>query len=141
MLTKSEATIANILAAATSLFTARNYADVTMDQIAVACDVTKGALYHHFSSKEELYLALMHSDLASKRAMFEEAIAAGRDCRDRLRRLTEVFFDLPKESREVIKLVRRDINIFDEPARRQLVKAYQDSLPDLIERVIRDGIR
>ncbi len=52
MLTKSETTIANILTAAASLFTARNYADVTMDQIAVACSVTKGALYHHFKSHE-----------------------------------------------------------------------------------------
>ena len=140
MLTKSETTIANILTAAASLFIARNYADVTMDQIAVACSVTKGALYHHFTSKEELYLALMHSDLARKRALFEDAIAAGRDCRDRLRRLTAVFFDLPDESREVTSLVRRDINIFEEPARAELVSAYQASLPELIEGVIRDGI-
>jgi AcrR family transcriptional regulator len=139
-MTKSETTIANILAAATSLFTERNYADVTMDQIAVASNVTKGALYHHFSGKEELYLALMHSDLSRKRQLFDEAVAAGRDCRDRLRRLTAVFFDLPKESREVMKLVRRDINIFFEPARGELIRAYQSALPELIEAVIREGI-
>jgi len=62
-------------------------------------------------------------------------------CRDRLRRLTAVFFDLPQESREVMRLVRRDINIFGEPARTELVKAYQASLPELIEGVIREGIR
>jgi TetR/AcrR family transcriptional regulator len=140
-MTKSEATIASILAAAASLFTERNYADVTMDQIAESCSVTKGALYHHFASKEELYLALMHSDLARKQALFEAATASGRGCRDRLRRLTAVFFDLPQESREVMKLVRRDINIFGEPARTELVRAYQASLPELIEAVIRDGIR
>ena len=140
-MTKSEATIASILSAAASLFTARNYADVTMDQIAETCSVTKGALYHHFSSKEELYLALMHNDLAGKKALFGEAVAAGRDCRDRLRRLTAVFFNLPRQSREVARLVRRDINIFGEPARDELVRAYQSSLPVLIEGVIRDGIR
>jgi AcrR family transcriptional regulator len=140
-MTKSETTIANILGAAASLFTARNYADVTMDQISLACNVTKGALYHHFTSKEELYLALMHSDLERKRGLFEAAVAAGRDCRDRLRRLTAVFFDLPQESRELMRLVRRDINIFGEPARTGLVQAYQASLPELIEGVIRDGIR
>jgi hypothetical protein len=41
----------------------------------------------------------------------------------------------------VTSLVRRDINIFDEPARAELVKTYQASLPELIEGVIRDGIR
>jgi AcrR family transcriptional regulator len=141
MLTKSEATIANILSAAGTLFIAKNYADVTMGQIAQACSVTKGALYHHFSSKEELYLELMHSDLSEKRNMFSDAIASGGNCRERMRRLTAVFFDLPAESREVTKLVRRDINIFGEPARSELVKAYQTSLPELIEDVIRDGIR
>jgi len=141
MLAKSEVTISNILSSAASLFIARNYADVTMDQIAEASSVTKGALYHHFSSKEELYLELMHSDLEGKKALFGEAIAAGRDCRDRLRRLTAVFFDLPTEGREVMTLVRRDINIFGEPARSELVKAYQASLPALIEGVIRAGIR
>jgi AcrR family transcriptional regulator len=141
MLTKSKTTIANILSAAESLFVARNYADVTMGQIAQACNVTKGALYHHFTSKEELYLELMHSDLSEKKNMFSEAIATDATCRKRLRRLTAVFFDLPAESREVTKLVRRDINIFGEPARTGLVKAYQSSLPELIEGVIRDGIR
>ena len=138
-MTKSEATIASILSAAASLFTARNYADVTMDRIAEACSVTKGALYHHFSSKEELYLALMHSDLDAKKALFGGAVATGRDCRDRLRRLTAVFYDLPRQSREVARLVRRDINVFGEPARGELVRAYQSSLPELIEGVIRDG--
>jgi AcrR family transcriptional regulator len=140
-MTKSETTIANILAAAASLFTERNYADVTIDQIALACGVTKGAVYHHFTSKEELYLALMYTDLQRKKALFEAAIAEGSDCRDRLRRLTAVFFDLPEVSRGVMRLVRRDINIFGEPARTTLVEAYQASLPELIEVVIRDGIR
>jgi AcrR family transcriptional regulator len=141
MLTKSEHTIANILSAAGSLFVTRNYADVTMDQIAEASHVTKGALYHHFASKEDLYLGLMHTDLADKREMFREAISTPGSCRERLRRLTAVFFALPAESREITKLVRRDINVFSDPARAELVKAYQASLPELIERVIRDGIR
>lgn len=141
MLTKSANTVANILASAGALFVTRNYADVTMDQIAEASHVTKGALYHHFSSKEDLYLELMRTDFTEKRALFGEAIASGGTCRERLRRLTAVFFDLPVESREIARLVRRDINVFADPARAELVRAYQASLPELIERVIRDGIR
>jgi AcrR family transcriptional regulator len=61
MYAKSATTITNILEAAQALFLEKNYADVTMTDIAEAADVTKGALYHHFSGKEDLYLRMMHS--------------------------------------------------------------------------------
>lgn len=139
-LTKSEVTVANILAAGETLFRERNYAEVTMDQIAEASRLTKGALYHHFSGKEELYLALFNNDLDAKRALFSRAIGSGRGCRERLKRLTEAFLRLPREKRQIIKLVRRDINVFGEPARTELIRAYQASLPEIVESVIRDGI-
>jgi AcrR family transcriptional regulator len=49
--TKSESTVSRILEAAEVLFLERAYADVTMDMIVRAAEVTKGGLYHHFSSK------------------------------------------------------------------------------------------
>ena len=140
VIARSEATIANILAAAASLFLSRNYADVTMDQIAAAAHVTKGALYHHFAGKEELYLEMMHTDLGEKKTLFTTAATTPGSCRERLRRLTKAFFDLPADRRELIKLVRRDSNVFGEPVRTELVRAYQACLPEPTERVIRDGI-
>jgi AcrR family transcriptional regulator len=112
-----------------------------MDQIAAASNVTKGALYHHFASKEDLYLALLHADLSDKKRRFTQAIGTGGGCRERLRQLCEAFLMFPREKRQLIRLVRRDINIFNDSARRELVRAYQASLPELIERVIRDGIQ
>lgn len=136
---RSEATIGRILEAAEGLFTSRSYADVTMDDIAAAARVTKGAVYHHFESKEELYLAMMTEDLDRKRRLFERAVGTGNDCRGRLRRLTAAFFGLPKEKRELIQLVRRNANLFRDPARATLVEAYQAALPRIVEEVIREG--
>ncbi len=45
-------TAARILKIARELFLTHSYADVTMDQIAGAANVTKGGLYHHFAGKE-----------------------------------------------------------------------------------------
>ena len=140
-LAKSEATIARILAAARPLFLARNYAEVTTALIAKEAGVTKGAMYHHFASKEELYQALLHSDLAKKEELFRGAADSEGTARARLGRLTGAFFALPREARRVITLIRRDINIFDKPAREELVKAYQAALPTQVERIIADGIR
>ena len=140
MYAKSETTIANILQAAQKLFLARNYAEVTMADIAVVAEVTKGALYHHFASKEALYLAMMLAEMAEKQALMAEAVASQGNCCERLYRLTLNFFNLPDEKRKIMKLVRRDINIFKDPMRNSLIRAYQAALPDQVETIIRDGI-
>ena len=141
MNTRSEATVANILGAAQALFLNQNYADVTMDDIADAAGVTKGALYHHFANKEALYLAMMHADLEEKKALFRAAVESQGTCRERLRRMTQIFLELSREKRDLIKLVRRDVNVFKDPIRSQLVRAYQAALPEQIEIILRDGIR
>ena len=74
-MTKSGKTIATILSTAEGFFLAKNYAEVTMDQIAI------------------------------------------------------------------MRLVRRDVNVFPAPVRGRLVRAYQAALPSLVEAAIRDGIR
>lgn len=137
---KSETTIANLLASARSAFLAKNCADVTMNEIAKAAGVTKGALYHHFQSKEALYLEMMHVSLQEKRELFQSALEEPGSTREQLRRLTQRFLDLPPEDRDLIKLVRRDINVFRDPPREQLVRAYQATLPKPIEAMLREGI-
>ncbi len=139
--TKSEATAARIVAAAQRLFLAKNYADVTTDMIAQAAGVTKGGLYHHFASKEQLYISMMLDDLEAKRLLFAEAVAAPGSCESRLAKLTRAFLELPDEERELTRLVRRDINTFAGEERSLLVLAYQRALPDQVKTIVEDGIR
>jgi AcrR family transcriptional regulator len=54
----AEATRRAILDSAADGFVERGYADASMDDIARAARVTKGALYHHFASKQELFRAV-----------------------------------------------------------------------------------
>jgi AcrR family transcriptional regulator len=44
---------------AISLFRAKGYSATSIDEIVKACGITKGSLYYHFRSKEELALAAM----------------------------------------------------------------------------------
>lgn len=141
MYAKSAQTINSILAVAGELFTAKNYADVTVAEIARAAEVTKGALYHHFPSKEALYVAMMLRSLEEVRSLQEEVLRSGSgSCRERLRQSVLSFMRLPDETRRVVSLVRRDINIFKDPTRKRLIRAYQSALPERVEAVIRDGI-
>ena len=55
---QSEATRAALIAAAHSLFAERGYAAVGTEEIVRAAGLTRGALYHHFAGKLELFQAV-----------------------------------------------------------------------------------
>jgi len=50
-----------LIAEAQRLFRERGYFATSLDQIALAADVTKGAIYGHFSSKEDLLLSAIEA--------------------------------------------------------------------------------
>lgn len=52
------ATRASLVSAARELFGTRGFADTSLDEIVGRAGVTKGALYHHFGGKDELFAAV-----------------------------------------------------------------------------------
>ncbi|WP_420639147.1 TetR/AcrR family transcriptional regulator [Candidatus Poriferisocius sp.] len=56
---KAEATRSHLLGLATELFVRRGYAAVTLDDIAGAAELTKGAIYGHFRSKGQLLVEVI----------------------------------------------------------------------------------
>lgn len=56
-----ERTRQRLLAEAQRLFRERGYAATSLEQIADAAEVTKGAIYGHFASKEDLMLSAIES--------------------------------------------------------------------------------
>jgi AcrR family transcriptional regulator len=70
----AEATRRAVLAAARSLFGAKGYAQTSVDEIADAARVTKGAVYHHFTGKEALFRAVYDEAEAD---VYRSAVVAG----------------------------------------------------------------
>lgn len=76
--TSSNVNRTRLVAAARKLFAAHGYADVSVDEIAVAAGVTKGAVYYQFSDKTDLFFAACNAvltDIAIKVAT--ETMATG----------------------------------------------------------------
>ncbi|MBY3619473.1 TetR/AcrR family transcriptional regulator [Acinetobacter sp. CUI P1] len=59
-----EETKKRIVLKATQLFVQKGYAAVTMNEVCAASNVSKGSLYHHFPSKDELFLYVVEEDTA-----------------------------------------------------------------------------
>src|SRR6056297_3619262 len=55
---QGDATRALLVTAARRLFGQHGYAATSLQGIVAAAEVTKGAFYHHFASKQEIFLAV-----------------------------------------------------------------------------------
>jgi AcrR family transcriptional regulator len=68
---RSAGTIGAIESAARKLFASRGFAETSIDEIAARAGVAKGAVYHHFASKEAIFARLvdaLQAELAAELA-------------------------------------------------------------------------
>jgi TetR/AcrR family transcriptional regulator, acrAB operon repressor len=56
---EAEATRVALKDAALDVFAERGYSATSLEEVATRADVTRGALYHHFADKADLYLAVV----------------------------------------------------------------------------------
>jgi TetR/AcrR family transcriptional regulator, acrAB operon repressor len=77
--TKEDAAVTrqDLLRAALAVFSRLGYADTRLEDIAQEAGVTRGAIYHHFGSKQELYNALIEQVTSRVDASFEYSMAQG----------------------------------------------------------------
>jgi AcrR family transcriptional regulator len=101
---KAEETRLRLIGAARQLFTDRGYFATATEEIVAVADVgTRGALYHHFADKKELFEAVFEQvelDLAARAAV----VVTGDTGLERLTQGLEAFLDasLEPEVRRVI---------------------------------------
>ena len=75
----SEATRAALLEEATALFATRGYAGTSLEDVATASQVTRGAVYHHFASKQALFEAVLEAQEVRATAAVTAAASAAAD--------------------------------------------------------------
>lgn len=98
-----------ILDAAEALFARRGYAGVGMREVAEAAGLGKSSLFHHFRTKEELYLAVVVRMLDGFDRRLSAALAAGGDPLARFDRWIDVVLDLLAEEPNASRLLLRSL--------------------------------
>jgi len=84
---RSAATVEALERAARALFSARGFAATSIDDIAARAGVAKGAFYHHFAAKQEIFVRVLDGVQAELAAL--PVPAASRRIADPLERIAD----------------------------------------------------
>ena len=95
----SETTRAALLETATAMFAERGFARTSLDDIAVATQVTRGAVYHHFESKQAVFEAVFDALEQDMTARVSAAAAGQPDAWQAGMAALDAFLDLCCEDR------------------------------------------
>jgi len=86
-----------ILNAAQKTFFEKGLQSATMDEIAEAAELSKGTLYLYYSSKEDLYLAVMMRGFEVLRGMMVETISKSSSTIEAIWELARTYLDFSKK--------------------------------------------
>lgn len=129
-----------ILDQARQLFFARGYHGVSVRDIVQACGLSNAALYHHFGSKDHLFIEVFEGHLAQIMQQLREAARAEGSCRERLSTMAETYGRIMLESQSELQALRRDLMACDPDETQRLLFDVQWQVPALFATVIEEGI-
>jgi AcrR family transcriptional regulator len=100
---RSEETQAQIIKSAIKLFSAHGYTAASVDMICKHAGISKGAFYHHFESKQALFLALLDGWLTT----IDSSIEASRE-----KTVPETFLQITEAYPYIIKTASQGLPMF-----------------------------
>jgi AcrR family transcriptional regulator len=90
---RTETTQLALLEAARALFVSKGYGDTSTPDIAQAASITRGALYHHFADKRDLFRQVLAREAMAVAADIEAAAPAPLGPREALLQGSEAYLD------------------------------------------------
>lgn len=101
--------VERILSAAEDLFAEHGYDAVSISDIAARAGVCKSNVFHHFSSKDELYLAVLNDARQAFFELIDNLHDSSGTLPERLGKFAELHLHRILELRKVSRLVLRDL--------------------------------
>ncbi len=120
-----------LLLAASEIFVDRGYHAAGMDEIAERAGVSKPVLYQHFTSKLELYLAVLARHVDNLVYGVRQALRTTTDNRQRLGAAVQAFFDFIEHDGQGYRLIFENDN-FSEPQVAAQVRVATEACIDAV---------
>ena len=128
-----------ILDAAIGLFSAHGFDGVSMRAVAREAGVSKSNIYHHFESKEALYLAIMQSSAESLSEMVENLAEGKGDFDERLREFASAHLKHLFENATAVRLLLRDMFFGAAKWQRAMVEQVVGGIFERLIRIFEKG--
>ncbi|MFO8034447.1 MAG: TetR/AcrR family transcriptional regulator [Candidatus Bipolaricaulota bacterium] len=128
-----------IVQAAVKLFAGRGFHGTSMRAIAHAAGVSIGAIYHHFPSKDDVFLAILREEYERRRVAIEELKAQGLPPRDMVRRVAKLHFELLHRRRDSVRLLSQTLPR-EHPRLRGQLEALEEEFAGHVARLLEEGM-
>lgn len=132
--------------AAVELFATQGYAKTSVQQIVTAAGVTKGAMYHYFTSKDDLLFGIYDQLLTMQKAHLDALIAEGQERGDDVDAvLRAVCVDVVETSIDRMRegtVFFQSAHMLSDERQREVVRRrrdYHDTFAGLVERGRAEG--
>lgn len=138
-ITKAEQTRRRILGKAREVFSRRGYFLASMEEICSTAGVSKGSVYYHFRSKQDLFLAILEQYSDDWLAKWQEKSAGVADPRERLLTLAE-YFALDLDSPLMNAATEFAGSESANPEVREQLNKMNTSYIPVVRQIVEDGI-
>lgn len=126
---------AGILRNAARLFASKGYERSSIGDLVEACELSRGAIYHYFDSKEAILFAMLDSLVRSLLANLESAIAGGGAPLEKFEQVIEAFVEHNAQSPEEQIVLLNDLGALKAEEQRQIVQTER-KVVDLVGKVL-----
>lgn len=141
--TNGPSVVERLIAAATRLFASQGYEATTVQEVVAEAGVTKGAMYHYFTSKDDLLYEIYHRILTLQFERLKQFAEADGPIEERLRHAAIDVITTTAKAFDDLTVVVRSMHLL-EPKKQRRVRSerrrYHELFRDMIEEGQRTGV-
>ncbi|TDO95282.1 TetR family transcriptional regulator [Halanaerobium saccharolyticum] len=135
----AEDTRNNILKSAVKLFSKNNYHAVSMTEIANGADISKGTLYWHFDSKEELFREIAIGGINHFNNLFQDIAQKDVSSDKKIREIVKCVLETLIKHLGIMDVFRNNVELISRDFKDTLETKHQENI-EIVTQIVEQGI-